>query len=96
MLNLINPIKILLKSVHQLVSLSLQLPEITDFMLTEIDLFNLSKIDGPLLQEILCNGKKIYQQQDHLLGVLWVRLMDWCTDLMPAWENILDQLRFLT
>ena len=64
--------------------------QITDFMPVPIDL---SKMDGPLLQEILCNGKKIYQQQDHLLGVLYVRLMDWRTDFMPAWENMLDQRR---
>ena len=55
--------------------------QITAFMPTAIDLIDLSKIDGPLLQEILCSGKKIYQQQDHLLGVLYVRLMDWRTDL---------------
>jgi predicted nucleotidyltransferase len=67
--------------------------QITDFMPTAIDLIDLSKIDGPLLQEILCNGKKIYQQQDHLLGVLYVRLMDWRTDFMPAWENMLEQRR---
>ena len=67
--------------------------QITDFMPTAIDLIDLSKIDGPLLQEILCNGKKIYQQQDHLLGVLYIRLMDWRTDFMPAWENMLDQRR---
>ena len=63
------------------------------FLPVPIDLIDLSKIDGPLLQEILCNGKKIYQQQDHLLGVLYVRLMDWRTDFMPAWENMLDQRR---
>jgi predicted nucleotidyltransferase len=67
--------------------------QITDFMPTAIDLIDLSKIDGPLLQEILCNGKKIYQQHDHLFGVLYVRLMDWRTDFMPAWENMLDQRR---
>ena len=48
---------------------------------TAIDLIDLSKIDGPILQEILCSGKKIYQQQDRLLGVLYVRLMDWRTVL---------------
>ena len=42
--------------------------QITSFLPTAIDLIDLSKIDGPLLQEILCNGKKIYQQQDHLMG----------------------------
>jgi predicted nucleotidyltransferase len=67
--------------------------QITDFLPTTIDLIDLSKIDGPLLQEILCNGVKLYQQQDHLLGVLYVRLMDWRTDFMPAWENMLDQRR---
>jgi predicted nucleotidyltransferase len=67
--------------------------QITDFLTVPIDLIDLSKIDGPLLQEILCKGKKIYQQQDHLLGVLYVRLMDWRTDFMPAWENMLDQRR---
>ena len=67
--------------------------QITAFLPVPIDLIDLSKIDGPLLQEILCNGKKIYQQQDHLLGVLYVRLMDWRTDFMPAWENMLDQRR---
>ena len=67
--------------------------QITTFMPTAIDLIDLSKIDGPLLQEILCSGKKIYQQQDHLLGVLYVRLMDWRTDFMPAWENMVDQRR---
>jgi predicted nucleotidyltransferase len=67
--------------------------QITAFMPTAIDLIDLSKIDGPLLQEILCSGKKIYQQQDHLLGVLYVRLMDWRTDFMPAWENMVDQRR---
>ena len=67
--------------------------QITWFMPTAIDLIDLSKIDGPLLQEILCNGKKIFQKQDHLLGVLYVRLMDWRTDFMPAWENMLDQRR---
>ena len=67
--------------------------QITSFLPTAIDLIDLSKMDGPLLQEILCNGKKIYQQQDHLLGVLYVRLMDWRTDFMPAWENMLDQRR---
>ena len=67
--------------------------QITDFLPVPIDLIDLSKIDGPLLQEILCNGKKIYQQKDHLLGVLYVRLMDWRTDFMPAWENMLDQRR---
>ena len=65
----------------------------TDFLPVPIDLIDLSKMDGPLLQEILCNGKKIYQQPDHLLGVLYVRLMDWRTDFMPAWENMLDQRR---
>jgi predicted nucleotidyltransferase len=65
----------------------------TQFMPSAIDLIDLSKIAGPLLQEILCNGKKIYQQQDHLIGVLYVRLMDWRTDFMPAWENMLDQRR---
>ncbi len=64
--------------------------QITAFMPTAIDLIVLSKIDGPLLQEILCSGKKSYQQQDHLLGVLYVRLMDWRTDFMPAWENMVD------
>ena len=51
-----------------------------------------------LLQEILFNGKKIYLQQDHLMGVLYVRLMDWRTDFMPAWEDMLEQRkkRFLT
>jgi predicted nucleotidyltransferase len=67
--------------------------QITSFLPTAIDLIDLSKIDGPLLQEILCNGKKIYQQQDHLLGVLYVRLMDWRTDFMPTWENMLEQRR---
>ena len=67
--------------------------QITDFMPTAVDLIDLSKIDGPLLQEILCNGTKIFQQLDHLLGVLYVRLMDWRTDFMPAWENMLDQRR---
>ena len=67
--------------------------QITAFMPVPIDLIDLSKIDGPLLQEILCSGKKIYQQQDHLLGVLYVRLMDWRTDFMPAWENMVDQRR---
>ena len=67
--------------------------QITDFLTISIDLIDLSKIDGPLLQEILCNGNKIFQQQDHLLGVLYVRLMDWRTDFMPAWENMLDQRR---
>jgi predicted nucleotidyltransferase len=67
--------------------------QITAFMPTAIDLIDLSKIDGPLLQEILCSGKKVYQQQDHLLGVLYVRLMDWRTDFMPAWENMVDQRR---
>ena len=67
--------------------------QITDFLPLPIDLIDLSKINGPLLQEILCNGKKIYQQKDHLLGVLYVRLMDWRTDFMPAWENMLDQRR---
>jgi len=67
--------------------------QITSFLPTAIDLIDLSKIDGPLLQEILCSGKKIYQQQDHLLGVLYVRLMDWRTDFMPAWENMVDQRR---
>ena len=67
--------------------------QITDFMPTAIDLIDLSKMDCPLLQEILCNCKKIYQQQDHLLGVLYVRLMDWRTDFMPAWEKMLDQRR---
>jgi len=67
--------------------------QITDFLPVPIDLIDLSKIDGPLLQEILCLGKKIYQQKDHLLGVLYVRLMDWRTDFMPAWENMLDQRR---
>jgi predicted nucleotidyltransferase len=67
--------------------------QITAFMPTAIDLIDLSKIDGPLLQEILCSGKKIYQQQDHLLGVLYVRLMDWRTDFMPAWEDMVDQRR---
>jgi predicted nucleotidyltransferase len=72
--------------------------QITSFLPTAIDLIDLSKIDGPLLQEILCNGKKIYQQQDHLMGVLFVRLMDWRTDFMPAWEDMLEQKRkrFLT
>ena len=67
--------------------------QITDFMPTAIDLIDLSKIDGPLLQEILCNGNKIYQHQDHLMGVLYVRLMDWRTDFMPAWEDMLKQRR---
>ena len=67
--------------------------QITAFLPTAIDLIDLSKIDGPLLQEILCSGKKIYQQQDHLLGVLYVRLMDWRTDFMPTWENMVDQRR---
>lgn len=67
--------------------------QITDFLPVPIDLIDLSKIDGPLLQEMLCNGKKIYQQQDHLLGVLYVRLMDWRTDFMPAWENMVDERR---
>jgi predicted nucleotidyltransferase len=67
--------------------------QITSFLPTAIDLIDLSKIDGPLLQEILCNGKKIYQQQDHLMGVLYVRLMDWRTDFMPAWEDMLEQRR---
>jgi len=67
--------------------------QITNFLTVPIDLIDLSKIDGPLLQEILCNGNKIFQQQDHLLGVLYVRLMDWRTDFMPAWENMLDQRR---
>jgi len=67
--------------------------QITDFLPVPIDLIDLSKMDGPLLQEILCNGKKIYQQQDHLLGVLYVRLMDWRTDFMPAWEDMLQQRR---
>ena len=67
--------------------------QITSFLPTAIDLIDLSKIDGPLLQEILCSGKKIYQQQDHLLGVLYVRLMDWRTDFMPTWENMVDQRR---
>ena len=67
--------------------------QITSFLPTAIDLIDLSKIDGPLLQEILCNGKKIYQQQDHLMGVLYVRLMDWRTDFMPAWEDMLKQRR---
>ena len=72
--------------------------QITSFLPTAIDLIDLSKIDGPLLQEILCNGKKIYLQQDHLMGVLYVRLMDWRTDFMPAWEDMLEQRRkrFLT
>jgi predicted nucleotidyltransferase len=72
--------------------------QITDFLPVPIDLIDLSKMDGPLLQEILCNGKKIFQQQDHLLGVLYVRLMDWRTDFMPAWEDMVDQRRkrFLT
>ena len=67
--------------------------QITDFLPVPIDLIDLSKIDGPLLQEILCNGKKIYQQQDHLPGVLYVRLMDWRTGFMPAWEDMLEQRR---
>ena len=67
--------------------------QITSFLPTAIDLIDLSKIDGPLLQEILCNGKKIYQQQDHLMGVLYVRLMDWRTDFMPAREDMLAQRR---
>ena len=67
--------------------------QITAFMPVPIDLIDLSKIDGPLLQEVLCNGKKIYQQKDHLLGVLYVRLMDWRTDFMPAWEDMIDQRR---
>jgi predicted nucleotidyltransferase len=67
--------------------------QITSFLPTAIDLIDLSKMDGPLLQEILCNGKKIYQQQDHLMGVLYVRLMDWRTDFMPAWEDMLEQRR---
>ena len=67
--------------------------QITSFLSTAIDLIDLSKIDGPLLQEILCNGKKIYQQHDHLMGVLYVRLMDWRTDFMPAWEDMLEQRR---
>jgi predicted nucleotidyltransferase len=67
--------------------------QITSFLPTAIDLIDLSKIDGPLLQEILCNGKKIYQQKDHLMGVLYVRLMDWRTDFMPAWEDMLEQRR---
>jgi len=65
----------------------------TSFLPTAIDLIDLSKIDGPLLQEILCNGKKIYQQKDHLMGVLYVRLMDWRTDFMPAWKGMLEQRR---
>ena len=65
--------------------------QITSLLPTAIDLIDLSKIDGPLLQEILCNGKKIYQQHDHLMGFLYVRLMDWRTDFMPAWENMLEQ-----
>ena len=32
--------------------------QITSFLPTAIDLIDLSKIYGPLLQEILCNGKK--------------------------------------
>jgi predicted nucleotidyltransferase len=67
--------------------------QITSFLPTAIDLIDLSKMDGPLLQEILCNGNKIYQQQDHLMGVLYVRLMDWRTDFMPAWEDMLAQRR---
>jgi predicted nucleotidyltransferase len=67
--------------------------QITSFLPTAIDLIDLSKIDGPLLQEILCNGKKIYQQKVHLMGVLYVRLMDWRTDFMPAWEDMLEQRR---
>ena len=67
--------------------------QITSFLPTAIDLIDLSKIDGPLLQEILCNGIKIYQQQDHLMGILYVRLMDWRTDFMPAWEDMLKQRR---
>ena len=67
--------------------------QITSFLPTAIDLIDLSKIDGPLLQEILCNGKKIYQQHDHLMGFLYVRLMDWRTDFMPAWEDMLEQRR---
>ncbi len=67
--------------------------QITNFLPVPIDLIDLSKMDGPLLQEILCNGKKIYQQQDHLLGVLYIRLMDWRTDFMPAWEHMLDHRR---
>ena len=67
--------------------------QITSFLPTAIDLIDLSKIDGPLLQEILCNGKKIYQRHDHLMGVLYVRLMDWRTDFMPAWEDMLKQRR---
>ena len=72
--------------------------QITSLLPTAIDLIDLSKIDGPLLQEILCNGKKIYQQHDHLMGVLYVRLMDWRTDFMPAWEDMLEQRgkRFLS
>ena len=27
------------------------------------------------------------------MGVLYVRLMDWRTDFMPAWENMLEQRR---
>jgi predicted nucleotidyltransferase len=72
--------------------------QITSFLPTAIDLIDLLKIDGPLLQEILCNGKKIYQQHDHLMGFLYVRLMDWRTDFMPAWEDMLEQRgkRFLS
>ena len=67
--------------------------QITSFLPTAIDLIDLSKIDGPLLQEILCNGNKIYEQQVHLMGVHYVRLMDWRTDFMPAWEDMLEQRR---
>jgi hypothetical protein len=67
--------------------------QITDFLPVPIDLIDLSKMDGSLLQKILCNGKKIYEKQDHLMGVLCVRLMDWRTDFMPAWENMVDQRR---
>lgn len=67
--------------------------QLTSILPVPIDLIDLSKVDGPILQEILCKGKKIFQKQDHLFGELYVRLMDWRTDFLPAWENMVDQRR---
>lgn len=67
--------------------------ELTEILPTTIDLVDLSNADGPILQEILCNGQKIFERHDHLLGELYIRLMDWRTDFAPAWEKMVDQRR---
>ena len=59
----------------------------------EVDLIDLQRIDGPLLQEILTQGEAIKLEDDELLARLIKRMWYFQADMLPNLRMILEQMK---